>query len=242
MNNLKLPLSWNEKTYGKFIKDLKKLGDSNYQNFSLKLIPNTTNKIIGIKIPLLRKLAQDISKTDYLKFLDISKKDFIEEIFLQGLLMSYLKDKKLFDHYFNLLLPKIDNWATCDISCGSFKLIGQHKDEYLDKLFKLDRTKPFNVRVVLVIFLNYYQEEKYLDIIFKYISEINMEHYYVDMAIAWLLSYGYLLNKKKTLAYLKESNLSDFIYNKTFQKIIESRRVSQEEKGSLKDLKRRNHL
>lgn len=58
------------------------------------------------------------------------------------------------------------------------------------------------------------------------------------MAIAWLMSVSYIKYKEKTLVYLV--NIQDtFIYNKTLSKIVDSNRVSKEEKEFIKSLKRK---
>ena len=58
------------------------------------------------------------------------------------------------------------------------------------------------------------------------------------MSIAWLLSMCYIKYKEKTLKFLNEGNLDNWTYNKTIQKIIESSRVSKDEKYILKRLKK----
>ena len=62
--------------------------------------------------------------------------------------------------------------------------------------------------------------------------------YYEKMAIAWLISVMNVKYKDKTKEFLKNNNLDDFTYNKALQKIIESNRVSKEEKEQIKKLKR----
>ena len=59
------------------------------------------------------------------------------------------------------------------------------------------------------------------------------------MAIAWFLSMSYVKHKKETLNYLNNSNnLDDWTHNKTLQKIIESRQISDEEKINIKSMKK----
>ena len=58
------------------------------------------------------------------------------------------------------------------------------------------------------------------------------------MAIAWLLSMIYIKYPDKTLIFLKNNNLDTFTHNKTIQKIIESKKVNNEEKEDLRKLKR----
>ncbi len=59
------------------------------------------------------------------------------------------------------------------------------------------------------------------------------------MAIAWLISMCYIKFKGRTLTYLKNNKLDDWTYNKAIQKIIESNRVSIEDKNLLRGMKRK---
>ena len=58
------------------------------------------------------------------------------------------------------------------------------------------------------------------------------------MAIAWLISEAYIKQKEKTLKFIENNKLNNFTHNKAIQKIIESYRVSKEEKKFVKTLKR----
>ncbi len=61
------------------------------------------------------------------------------------------------------------------------------------------------------------------------------------MGIAWAVSICYIKYPDLTLNYLKDSTLDDFCHNKSISKIIESYRVSKEDKEKLKLLKRPRH-
>ena len=69
------------------------------------------------------------------------------------------------------------------------------------------------------------------------VSKINANDYYVKMGVSWLMSIAYIKFKEKTLLYLVNIK-DDFIYNKTLSKIIDSKRISKEEKLFIKSLKR----
>ena len=58
------------------------------------------------------------------------------------------------------------------------------------------------------------------------------------MAISWLISFAYIKYKEKTLVYIVNIK-DDFIYNKTLNKIIESNRISKNEKEFIKSLKKK---
>lgn len=58
---------WNDKNYQKFLDELVTLCDSKYLAFN-KSIVFTKYKMLGIRVPIMRSLAKDISKTDFIIF------------------------------------------------------------------------------------------------------------------------------------------------------------------------------
>ena len=93
-------------------------------------------------------------------------------------------------------------------------------------------------RLCFVLLLDYYIEEEYLPLIFELCDTYNTSDYYVEMSVAWLISICYIKYKEQTGKYLNNNKLNNFTYNKTIQKIIESKRISNEEKDILRKMKR----
>lgn len=230
---------WNESNYKNFITYLYQKKDSDkFIDFSKELI-FTKYEMIGIKVPILRSIAKQISKTDIYSFLEIVRSNIYEEIMLEGLVISYIKDYNIFKKYFNKFIKKIDNWSICDVCISSMKIVKKYKDEFLIDIKKyLKSDDEFIVRVGVILLLDFYIEDKYIDEIFKLIDSINKEEYYINMAIAWLISVCFIKQKEKTLKYLENNNLSIFTHNKAIQKIRESKRVTEEEKNIATKLKK----
>ena len=229
---------WNKETYMGFEKYLYSKKDSDkFIDFNKKLI-STKYNMIGIKVPTLRSIAKDISKTDIFKFLDIVKDSTYEEIMLEGLVISYIKDYNIFKKYFNRFIGKIDNWSICDVCISSMKIIKKYKNEFLKEIRGYLKSKDeFIVRVGIVSLLDFYIEKSYIDEVFSLIDSIQTNQYYVNMAIAWLVSTSFVKQKKETYAYLKNNHLSEFTYQKSIQKIIESKRVDEKDKKVVRNMK-----
>ena len=66
--------------------------DLKYSEFSSGLIPGE-NAIIGVRLPILRKIAKEIAKGDYRDYFENSCNDmcYFEEIMLKGMVIGYLK-------------------------------------------------------------------------------------------------------------------------------------------------------
>ena len=178
--------------------------DKEYKKFQERIC-HTKYKILGIKIPILRKYANELLKNyNYHDLLSQIKSNSYEEVMLEGIIIGKCQasyEEKL--HLITNFLPKIDNWCVCDTFCNSLKIVNSNKEKYFDFFTnKIDINKAFSVRTSIVILNSYYVEKNYIDKIFKYIDSIKSEHYYVRMSIAWLISTCYVKFRDETLEYL----------------------------------------
>ncbi len=229
-------ITWTNETYKAFLKYLQSISEVSYQKFNSSII-STKYQMLGIRIPILRKLAKSISKGNYQSFLNL-KSNYYEIIMLQGLVISSLTNKEEFIDYFNAYLPLIDNWALCDTFCNSLKIVSENQAYFKNIITKLiNSSQEYYVRVGLVLLLNYYVEESYLDFIFTSIAKTNSSSYYVNMARAWLICECFIKYESPTLTYLSRKNLDKFTQNKAISKIRDSYRVSKTMKEYLLTLK-----
>lgn len=233
------PNRWSLKDYQLLQNNLYENRDQKYRDFSKKLI-FTEYAIIGVRTPILKKIAKEIAKTDILSYFKVSRDTSYEEILLQAFVISSIQDVSLAVQYFNLYIQKIDNWALCDSAVASLKIVKENKELFYLEIKKyLISENLFIVRVGLVLLLNYYIEKDYLDKIFYMVENLKREEYYINMAVAWLLSMCYIRFTKETLSYLKGSSLDLFTYNKTISKICDSYQVNSIEKEKLKKLRKK---
>lgn len=220
-----------------FREELYKLSSSEYKEFQQKLVPNAN--IIGVKIPKIRKYAKGLNEEEKEYYLKKYSKEYLEEIILMGLIICDL-DTNIEDilNYTKSYVDLINDWCSCDIFCSSFHITNKYKDivfNFLNEYLYSDR--EFYIRFGLVMLINYYICDEYIDEIFKIIDNIRCTKYYDKMALSWLISVIYIYYKDRVIKYLKKFKLDKFTQNMTVQKIIESNRVSQEEKESIRDLK-----
>ena len=215
------------------------LSDDKFKTFHSRLCPNTDN-IIGVRLPLLRQLAKEIAKGDWRNFLSNSKEEYYEEILINGLVIAYAKcdvEERL--NYIESFVPKIDNWAICDSFCNTLKFVNKNKEIMLEFIQPYLRSyNEFEIRFAVVIILNYYITEDYIDLVLKTLDNIKHDGYYVKMAVAWAISMCFIKFEEKTMAYLKDNSLDDFTYNKSLQKICESLRIDKNTKELIKSMKR----
>ena len=220
-------------------KKILELADPKYKEFHSGLCPNTEN-IIGVRIPVLRKYAKELAKDDFRSYLSSIADDYYEEIMIKGMIIGLAKmetEERL--NYISEFVPKIDNWAICDTFCAGLKFTNKNKDVVWEFIKKYQNSrKEFELRFLIVMLLDYYITDKYIDEVIKILDKTKHDGYYVKIAIAWTISVLYVKYPKITMEYLKNNTLDDFTYNKALQKIIESYRVSEEDKNIMRKMKR----
>ncbi len=215
--------------------------DERYRQFHAKLIPGVESEFLGVRVPELRKIAKEICKEDWRGFVDAVKDSHVYEMnMLCGMVTALAKcDFKEKLTYVETFIPCINNWAVCDIVCGDLKAVKKHRQEMFEFLHPyLKSTEEYELRFAIVILMQYYLTEEYIQDVLRIYDGIQHEGYYVKMAVAWGISMCFVHFRQETLAYLEQCNLDDFTYNKSIQKIRESYRVSKEDKEMLAKRKR----
>ncbi len=220
---------------------LLELQDEKYREFNKKLCPDTNLEMLGIRIPILRNLAKELVKEDYRAYLDNIQNTYFEEVLLEGFIIGYSKvniDEKL--ELIKRFVPKIDSWEISDTFCPTLKI----KEKDKEKVWKfilpyLKSDKEFEVRFAVIMMLDYYIVDEYVDKVILELDKIENNGYYAKMAVAWTLAEIGIKYNEKAMKYLKDKNhLDDFTYNKTLQKLRESYRISKEQKEELKKMKK----
>lgn len=235
LTDYQYPINWTAKDYDLFVEYLISIRDYKYKEFHSSLVLNSKYDMIGIRVPIMKKIAKEISNTNIENYLKCSKDTYYEEIMIQGLVISHIKDEKLFYKYFKKHVTKIDNWALCDTFCSSIKIVEKYEEKYFIEATKMATSQEeFISRVGLVIILSHFISEKNLKEIFNTLNIINNEKFYINMAEAWLICELYIKYPKETMKFIENNKLNKFTQNKAISKICDSFRVSKEEKELLK--------
>lgn len=214
--------------------------DHEYQKFSSSLLPNIPN-ILGVRIPELRKMAQQIAKEDWRTYLQQAEDEYFEEVMLQAMVIGYAQtdiDERL--QYIAHFVPKINNWSVCDRFCGGLKSTSSHQQQVWQFLTPyLSSKQEYEVRFAVVMLLTYYVDESYIEEVLAQLDQIQHEAYYVKMAVAWAISICYIHLPEPTMKYLLHNQLDIFTYNKALQKITESYRIDSATKEHIRSMKRK---
>lgn len=215
------------------------LAEPEYKAFSERLIPEAPH-ILGVRMPVLRKLAKTVAKEDFRGWLDNPDIHYHEEIILQGLVIG-CAPMDAAERFLRIsaFVPKIGNWAVCDAFCSSLTFVKANRERTWDFLQPWFHSgNEFEVRFAVVTALTFFADQEFAASALAIFNEIRQDGYYVKMGLAWAVAEYYIKVPEITEPFLFANDLNDFTHNKALQKITESFRVSPEKKALMRSLKR----
>lgn len=216
------------------------LQDCSYRDFQAKLIPTLDKeKIIGVRTPALRKYAKEVMHHPQAKaFLLRLPHTYYEENNLHGelLCLMYKKDLEGFLAQLEKYLPYIDNWATCDmlapkVFCQDLSLVYQKIQTWLAS------EQEYTVRFGIVSLMRFYLDEAFQPEMLDRLMQVQLDTYYVNMALAWYYSMALVKQYEAVIPLLENHVLKPFVHNQTIQKACDSKRFSQTQKAYFKSLR-----
>lgn len=219
------------------------LQDQEYQSFQSKLMPTVPPEtIIGVRTPLLRKLANEFFGTPQAEeFLRILPHSYYEENNLHAFLVERLREYDTALAETERFLPYVDNWATCDCFCP--KIFAKHKAELLESIWRwLASDRLYTVRYAIGMLMRYYLDENFRPEYLTWVAGVQSEEYYINMMRAWYFATALAKQPVNALPWLTERRLDVWTHNKTIQKAVESYRIPAEMKQQLRGMRIQNHM
>lgn len=220
-------------------KRLFELQDLSYKEFNSKLMPTVNPEtVIGVRTPLLRKLAKEIKGSEAEAFLQKLPHDYFEENQLHAFLIEQTKEYEDCIRELERFLPYVDNWSTCD--CMSPKVLKKHLPELLEQVkVWIASGHTYTVRYGIGMLMRYYLDEEFSLEYPDLVASVRSDEYYIKMMAAWYFATALAKQYDAILPYITKMRLDVWTHNKTIQKAVESYRITPEQKVYLKTLKRR---
>lgn len=222
-------------------KELLSLRDDGYADFQSKLVPYVDReKIIGVRVPALRKLAKACVKDgSYAGFLGELPHEYYDEDMLHGIIISELKDRDECLAELERFLPYVDNWAVCDVI--SAKALGKNRELLLGRIKVWSESDDvYTCRFGLEMLMTYFLDDGFEPAYFEIPARVRMDEYYVKMMIAWFFATALAKQWDDAIVYIEDGRLDMWTHNKAIQKARESYRITAEQKEYLKTLKMKN--
>ena len=219
-------------------KRLRDMRDATYADFQAKLTPGVEpERFIGVRTPQLRAYAKELVRGGgYEDFLEDLPHRYFDENQLHAFIISEIKDYDRCMEMTEIFLPYVNNWATCDQL--SPKVFARHKEDLLrhaaEWIGSADTyTVRFGTGMLMQHFLDKDFDTSYMDMVAGILSD----EYYINMMRAWYFATALAKQYDAALPILKEHRLDVWTHNRTIQKAIESRRITDEQKEYLRTLK-----
>ena len=220
-------------------KVLFELQDVKYRDFQSELIPGVDkNTVIGVRIPVLRKLANEMWKNGQgREFIKILPHRYYDENNLHAFFIEKITDFDEVVSELDRFLPFVDNWATCDSM--NPKVFSKHPaltKKYAVELIASPHT--YAVRYGIGLLMRHFLDDNFTSDILEIVSEIRSDEYYINMMIAWFFATALAKQYDSVLPYITAQKLDTWCHNKTIQKAVESYRITDDQKQFLKQYKK----
>ena len=201
-------------------------------------IPNR-KPYLGISYPKLKIISKEILKNDWIEFLNTNDGSIYELDILQTYVIGSIKSINQAILYFDQMVYLAKEWSVVDSLCQKFVITKKYPNEILALLEKYSKENDEYIqRVVSVMLLSHYNHDEYIDYSMELIKTLNHPGYFNKMAISWALATFMIKYPDKVLTYIQSSKCDAWIKNKTIQKSIESFRISDELKLTLKVIRK----
>jgi 3-methyladenine DNA glycosylase AlkD len=216
------------------------LGNDEYAAFN-KRIAGTGKRVLGVRMPDMRRLARKLARgrgaADVRAFLDAADKGVYEHVLLAGLLINRaaLTDREriaLARRY----LKYADSWALIDLFAEKMKDYDRGLwREFAEKC--LASKAEYTVRFGVVLLMSNWLDDGSVDGVFAVLRGVRHEGYYVKMALAWLYAEAAVTQFEKTLAEVTRADMDAWTRGKSFAKMLESYRITEEQKARIRALR-----
>lgn len=221
-------------TYETLLNTLRAHADEEYRVFHRKLLKNDAIVTIGVRMPVLRRLARTYGSAweTLLAFPD----EYYEVTLLKCLAAARLPFSA-FSGVVDGLVERLDNWAACD--AFDAPCIRAEREAFVPYLKKyLADGREFVARFAFTTMLHSYVEREYLPLLFESLRSLRGDApYYTVMGAAWLLAEILVKFYPEGEAFLAGEKISGALRRAAVRKACESFRVDAAQKARLRAIK-----
>ena len=98
----------------------------------------------------------------------------------------------------------------------------------------LSAPREFDVRFGVVMLMDHFIDEAYIDRVLEWLAGVHHEGYYVKMGVAWALSVCFIKFPRRTAVLLESGRLDEQTLRMAAQKLLDSNRVGAEVKAEIR--------
>lgn len=114
--------------------------DAKYREFHSSLVPGQNCRILGVRIPVLRRIAKATARDHYEVYTEQFNPEVYEELLIRGMMIGYGKlTREEQTAELDRFVPMINSWGICDSSCATCHFMKKDQEYwygYLQKWLK----------------------------------------------------------------------------------------------------------
>lgn len=219
--------------YEELIQELFDKADKEYASFT-KPLSNSDYEVIGIRIPDVKKIVKDHILDEELNVDDFVLGKYLEiDLIYFGLALSRIDKMEDKFKFLKKEIRKAKSWSITDTI--PYYLRKCTYEEFWSFFLEAHKSKyTYERRMAYVLGLHFYKDERIIDVL-SYIN--NDEEYMVMMSEAWLLATVAIKKPNEVYSFLKNTDDAT-LKRKTISKIVDSFRISEENKTKFKSLRK----
>ena len=199
--------------------ELRDLADPHYGEMVRRFVL-TRRKILGVRIPLLRKTALRLRREGMNTF-PLTSRSTYEELLIAGMILARAPyPRPILWSEIETYLGQSDSWVYGDILAAELKQVKKDPESYWEWIGTLlSDPREFLVRFGEALLLNYYTGPDYIDDTLERLVSVTHSGHYARLGAAWALQRCYAASAEKTLEALNRSVLQPEIRRRARQNI-----------------------
>ena len=156
---------------------LEALSEEKFRDFSSSLVPGCGD-MMGVRVPALRAIAREAVRSGGWRAMLASDDDrWFEERVLRGMLIGLAPaspEQRL--AWVRDFVPRIDNWAVCDIFCAGLKFAAANRQTVWPLLEEcLASPQTYALRFAVVMLLDHYLCDEYIGAVLDRLAAVRSE-------------------------------------------------------------------
>ena len=215
--------------------ELISMAEPSYRDFQSRLLPTVfKERILGVRIPLLRKLAAQLKQQGRAEaFMEQLPHHYFEEDLLHAILINGLANPI---HALDVFLPYVNNWSVCDTLAP--RAFSSANDDILRQIREwLQSGHTYTARFAVGSLMRFYMTKGFSAEHLEWICRIQTDDYYLNMGCAWYFATALAKQYASAIVYLEKRLLTPEVHRMTIRKAIESFRITNERKAYIRTLK-----
>ena len=110
--------------------------DAKYREFHSSLVPGQNCRILGVRIPVSRRIAKATARDHYEVYTEQFNPEVYEELLIRGMMIGYGKlTREEQTAELDRFVPLINSWGICDSSCATYHFMKKDQEYWSAGLF-----------------------------------------------------------------------------------------------------------